>query len=79
MLGKVLAPLACLTLAASPALAQSTAAPLSVARAAAPMEGASEVEGSWLPPVLAALIVVGGVLLATGVIFDDDNDLPTSP
>jgi len=34
--------------------------------------------GSWLPPLLFGLIVLGGILLATGV-FGDDDDRPASP
>jgi hypothetical protein len=66
-------------LAASPAIGQS-AAPLSVApavQAGESTEGNALAGGSWLPPVLAGLIVLGGVLLAAGV-FDED-DPPTSP
>lgn len=74
MIGKILAPLAGLMLAASPALAQAPAP------VGAPIENASQIEGgSWFPPILAVAIIVGGVLLATGVIFDNDEDTPTSP
>jgi hypothetical protein len=82
MFGRSIALAAALSLAASPALAQASAAPLSLQaardRAGASMDGESELRGgSFLPPVLFAAIVIGGILLATGIIFD--NDHPTSP
>ncbi len=82
MLSRVLAPLACIALIATPAVAQSSAQSLSLEplaeRAGADMDGANAMEGgSWIAPVLAAAIVIGGILLATGVLFDDDE--PTSP
>jgi hypothetical protein len=85
MIGKSLAALAGLSLAAAPALAQPSARSLSlqgaagVTRAAAPTTRKSELAGgSWIPIILALAIVTGGVLLAAGV-FDDDNGTPTSP
>ena len=78
MLRKSLAFLGAVSMAATPVLAQSSAAPLSVARAGATTEEGSDLRGgNWFPPVLFALIVIGGILLATGVIFDDDD--PDSP
>lgn len=82
MLSRVLAPLACIALVATPALAQPSAQSLSiqpaVERAGADMGDANALEGGgWIAPVLAAAIVIGGVLLATGVLFDDDD--PVSP
>jgi hypothetical protein len=78
MLRQSFAFLAAASMTASPILAQPSAAPLSVARAGAATEAGSNLEGgNWFPPVLFALIVIGGVLLATGVIFDDDD--PDSP
>ena len=78
MLRKCLGFLAALSMSAAPVLAQPAAAPLSVARASAAAENGSDLHGgSWFPPVLAALIVIGGILLATGVLFDDDD--PDSP
>jgi hypothetical protein len=51
-----------------------------VGRARGAPEGTSQLAGgNWFPPALFALIVLGGVLLATGVIFDDDDDTPFSP
>ncbi|MDQ8757937.1 hypothetical protein RCO27_17055 [Sphingosinicella sp. LHD-64] len=43
------------------------------------MDDANSVEGGgWLAPAVAAAIVIAGILTATGVIFDDDDE-PTSP
>jgi hypothetical protein len=83
MFGKSVAMLAALSLAASPALAQASAQPLSIQpalqRSAAPMDDGSRLEGgNILPPILFALIIVGGILLATGVI-GDNNHPPRSP
>jgi hypothetical protein len=83
MFAKSAALLAALSLAASPALAQASAQPLSLQpsleRSAAPMSGENRLEGqSILPPILFLAIIVGGVLLATGVIFDNDHP-PVSP
>ena len=81
MFSRVFAGLAAVSLAASPTLAQATAAPLSIQPAAVERAGAAPGDsqlngGSWLPPVLFAAIVIAGVLMATGVIFDDDPDSP---
>jgi len=83
MFAKSAALLAALSLAASPALALPSAQPLSiqpaVARSAAPMQNGSELKGgNWFPPILFLAIVIGGVLMATGVIFDNDHP-PRSP
>ena len=82
MFAKSAALLAALSLAASPALAQPSAQPLSiqpaVERAGAPIHDGSRLEGgNWLPAILFLAIVAGGVLLATGVIFPDHH--PRSP
>jgi hypothetical protein len=78
MFAKSAALLAALSLAASPALAQPSAQPLSIQRSAAPTAGGSRLEGqSVLPAVLFLAIILGGVLLATGVI--GDNHHPHSP
>ena len=62
--------------ATSPAFAQNPS--METARAGASTEGSSELgSGPWFPPLLAALIVLGGILMATGVLFDDDD--PSSP
>lgn len=84
MFARSLALLAAASLSAAPALAQPSAQALSVQPAAARAgglddSGASDLGGgSWIAPVLFAAIVIGGVLLATGVLFDDDNE-PASP
>jgi len=65
--------------AGAPAVGQS-ADGLSVApaaRAGESTEGSALDGGSWIAPVLAALIVLGGILMATGVLFDNDD--PASP
>jgi hypothetical protein len=81
MFGRSIALAAALSLAASPALAQTSAAPMSLQaadRAGASIEGESDLRGGNLfPPLMFVAIVIGGILLATGVIFD--NDRPTSP
>ena len=78
MLRQSLAFVAAASIAASPVLAQPSAAPLSVAeRAGASTEDASDLGGDWFAIGLAALIVILGILVATGVLFDDDD--PTSP
>ena len=78
MLRHSLAFMAAVSMSAAPVLAQPAAAPLSVARAGAVTEDGNDLAGgSWFPPALAALIIIGGILLATGVIFDEDD--PDSP
>lgn len=80
MIRKSLAFLAAASLAISPALAApSMSAPVS---RAGPAAASSELDGgaSIFPMIVFAAIVVAGVLLATGVLFDDDHpDQPTSP
>ena len=83
MFAKSAALLAALSLAASPALAQPSAQPLSlqpaVERSGAPMQGHSRLEGANIVPLILFLaIVTGGVLLATGVIGDNHHP-PVSP
>ena len=81
MFAKILAPIAGAALIAAPALAQSASAlsvqPAAVERAGPGGEGSQLEGGAWIAPVLAAAIVLGGILLAAGV-FDDDDD-PVSP
>ena len=61
---------------ASPAIGQPIG--VEAVRAGESTEGSSELgSGPWFPPLLAALIVLGGILMATGVLFDDDD--PSSP
>lgn len=78
MIRKSLTFLAAAALAAAPAVAQSSASALSIAPAierAGPGSDDSELAGGIGFPVIFALaIVVAGVLTATGVIFDDDDD-----
>lgn len=60
---------------ASPAISQPVG--VEAVRAGESTEGSSELGGGpWFPPLLAALIVLGGILLATGVLFDDDSASP---
>ncbi len=81
MFAKILAPIAGAALIAAPAFAQSASAlsvqPAAIERAGADGEGNQLEGGAWIAPVLAAAIVVGGILLAAGV-FDSDDD-PVSP
>ncbi len=65
--------------AAAPAIAQADALSAAPAvRAGESTEGSALAGGSWFPPLLAGLIVLGGILTATGVLFDDDDN-PVSP
>jgi tetrahydromethanopterin S-methyltransferase subunit D len=80
---KIAAALAALSLAASPVLAQPSAQPLSLqpamTRAGAPMQDANGIEGhDVFPVILFVSIIIGGILLATGVIGDNDHP-PISP
>ena len=79
MLRQSLAFLAAASMAASPVLAQSSAASLSVARAGASTDDAGRLRGGadWFPALLFAAIVIAGILTATGIIFDDED--PESP
>lgn len=81
MFRKSLAALAAVAFVASPVIAQTSSAPLAdVQRAGAATEDPSELAGgAILPPILAATIIVLGVLMATGVIFDDDDSTPLIP
>jgi hypothetical protein len=83
MFRKSAALLAALSLAAGPALAQASARPLSIApaleRSGAPIQGENRLEGSSIfPALLFVSILIGGVLLATGVIGDNHHP-PVSP
>ena len=82
MLRHTFAFLAVSSLAITPVAIQAArpgpAAPLSIARAGADTTGGSELRsGDWFPAALFATIVILGILMATGVIFDDDD--PDSP
>lgn len=82
MLRQAFALAAAASMAAAPAFAQSAPAPsaaTSVDRSGAAADGSQLRGGSYFAPALAALIVLLGVLTATGVIFDNDNDRPVSP
>jgi hypothetical protein len=82
MLKKSLTAIAALGLAASPALAQSSASSLSIqnARASAETAEANDVFGggpvaggaSWILPALVGLAAIIGILALAGV-FDDDE------
>ena len=80
MLRRSFAFLAAATMAAAPVVAQPSAAPLSVAaRAGAPAGQGSDLRGgNFVVPAIALIIVILGILTATGVIFDNDHP-PTSP
>jgi hypothetical protein len=80
MLRRSFAFLAAATIAAAPVVAQPSAAPLSVAaRAGVPAEQGSDLRGgNFVVPAIALIIVILGILTATGVIFDNDHP-PTSP
>lgn len=79
-ISKFLAAAATASLVATPLMAQGSASKLSVARASAPMQGASNQEegsGSGIVLGVAAAVAVGlGIYVA--VDGDDDDDLPAS-
>lgn len=81
MFAKLLAPIVGAALVATPALAQSASAlsaqPAAIERAGSSGKGSHLEGGGWIAPILAAAIVIGGILLVAGV-FDDD-DAPASP
>lgn len=73
---KPLAAMASLSLAAAPALAQTSAASLSVAQVSAPAAESSDFRGSYiLPGIILAAMVIGAIVL----IADHENDRPSSP
>ena len=73
---KPLAAMASLSLATTPALAQTSAAPLSLAQASVPSTGSSDLRGGFiLPGLVLAAIVIGAISL----VVDNENDRPTSP
>lgn len=81
MLRSSFAAAAALSLIASPVIAQTASAPIEgSARASATTEDSNQLaNGGWLPAALFAAIVILGILTATEVIFDNDNDQPASP
>lgn len=76
-----LAALAAAALVTTPVLAQTSTIPAdAVQRSGAETSGESQLAGGpILPPILAATIIVLGVLMATGVIFDNDDETPLVP
>ena len=72
---KPLAAMASLSLAASPVLAQSAAAPLSLSQVGTPSTDSSDLQGGFIIPGIVLLGIVIGAII---VIADDDNR-PTSP
>ena len=70
-----LAAMLAVSMASAPALAQTSAAPLSVAeRSGAEMGDANNVRGGFIIPLIAVLAIIGGLLAAFS-----DGDEPTSP
>lgn len=82
-ISKFFAAAAAVSLVATPLMAQGSASKLSVARAGAAMQGASnqdEGSGSGIVLGIAAAIAVGlGIYVAVDNGGGDDDDLPTSP
>ena len=82
MFRKSFALMAAVSLAVTPTLAQASAQSLSVQpaieRAGAPA-GDSELRrrGGFVAPAVAVIIVILGILTATGTIFDDDSRTPS--
>ena len=85
MLRNTLTALAAAALVTTPVLAQASTVPGTspadaVQRSGAGMSAGSQLTGGpILPPILAATIIVLGVLLATGVILDNDDETPLIP
>ena len=61
------------SMVSAPVLAQTQAAP--VQRSGAEMEGANELRGGFIIPLIAVIAIILGILAATG----GDNDRPHSP
>jgi ABC-type amino acid transport system permease subunit len=83
MFQKALALAAAASMVATPVMAQSAASPPSAApvqRAGPNVDGNELAGGNIFVPALAALIILLGILTATGVLFgDDDDEDPVSP
>ena len=83
MLGKSAALIAAVSLAASPALAQPSAQPLSLqptfARMGAPIHGANRFSTDSAAPIVMLVLIVGGILLATHVINKPHHAQTVSP
>jgi hypothetical protein len=81
MFRKSVAALAAVAFIASPVLAQASSAPVAAVQRAGPAAGDSSqlAGGPILPPILAATIIILGILMATGVVFDNDDSDPVSP
>ncbi|WP_129792980.1 hypothetical protein [Sphingosinicella sp. CPCC 101087] len=70
------------SMVATPVMAQSAVSPPTAApvqRAGASVDGNELAGGNLFAPALAALIILLGILTATGVIFDNDGEDPVSP
>lgn len=81
MLSRKLAALAALSLmtASTVAHAQSSAQALSVAPAAAPVQGANELEGGGATIWIIGAVVLGLAIWGIIELTSDDDDEPTSP
>lgn len=79
-LRKLPAVLAAATLVlAVPASAQSAAAPLSVSRASASVDGENNLEGGNTFGIVLGVLAAGAFIYGLVELMDDDNDNPVSP
>ena len=86
MLKKIVVAASAMSLAVSPAVAQSARTAAAAPAVAAPQPAAEQVDGSELrapgAPIAGAvfvIIIILGVLLAAGILFDDDDGTPITP